>query len=185
MKEQVHMATGSVSPGQDDADLTADVPRRAFPIQVSKLPMFLPPGDRTLEGLRRFLLACTTDPPDFEPSPAALAPKMTRAEVVHVGDPDRFVLELIVIQAAGKQFAAVYKAPPPDLFTRLPELHLVDLKRCQARLLGPAPGDFQMSALTVDNVTHLIILSRLRSQPDAAQTPGEEIEIDVEFDDEG
>lgn len=181
------MALGKSNRVREDPDeRTADMPRRAFPIQASRLPVFAPPSDRSLEGLRRYLAACTTEPADFQPAPAQAALQATRAEVLHVGDPDRMVLELVVIQSSPREFVAIYRAPPADLMTRLPELQLVDLKRNQAHLKGPAPGDFMVSALTVDNVSHLIILSQVRRSASSGseQPASDEIEIEVEFDDE-
>ncbi len=180
------MSGGRSNRGREEADdKTADMPRRAFPIHTCRLPLFSPADDRTLEGLRRFLSACATDRQDFRPSPAEVGAQATRAEVLHIGDPDRLVMELVVIQASPQEFLAIYRAPPADVMTRLPELQLVDLKRQQARLTGPFAGDFVVSALTVDNISHLIILSQVRSTAAPRNEPAtDEIEIDVEFDDD-
>ena len=184
-EDRTIMSAGRSDRVQDAEDRTADIPRRAFPIQASKLPVFSPAGDRTLEGLKRFLASCTTDRADFQPMPSAVAANATRAEVLQVGDPDRLVMELVVVHDSPREFLAIYRAPPPDLMTRLPELQLVDLKRRQARLIGPLTGEFMVSALTVDNVSHLIILSQVRrSNSPQDQSAGEDIEIEIEFDDD-
>lgn len=163
-------------------DATRKVRRPMHRLTEATLPVFDPPGDRSLAGVARFLLACKLEPA----RPTAIVPDMPRnltgGHVVRIGDDDRYVFEIVVIRDAANRCFGVYDAPPPDLRTRLPELGVVDLARSRAKVTHKDSREAFLSVLSVDEVSHLIVLAQ---GPEPTATGTEDIEdIDIVFEED-
>jgi hypothetical protein len=163
-------------------DATRKVRRPMHRLTEATLSVFDPPEDRSLAGVARFLLACRLEPA----KPTAIVPDMPRnltgGHVVRIGDDTRYIFEIVVIRDAANRCFGVYDAPPADLRTRLPELAVVDLARSRAQVTHNDGREAFLSVLSVDEVSHLIVLAQ-GPEPTEAGTDGlEDIEIVFEED---
>ncbi len=163
-------------------DATRKVRRPMHRLTEATLSVFDPPEDRSLAGVARFVLACKLEPA----KPTAIVPDMPRnltgGHVVRIGDETRYVFEIVVIRDAANRCFGLYDAPPPDLRTRLPELSVVDFARSRAVITHKDGREALLSILSVDEVSHLIVLAQ---GPEPAQAGTEEIEdIEIVFEED-
>jgi len=151
------------------------------------MAVFDPPEERTLRGIARFVLGCRleTMPPS---APLPGVPKMlVGGHMVRVGDESRVTMEFVVVRTAGGDFYAMYEDPPSDLRTVLPEMAVIDLLRSRGRLASLDGRSVMISALTVDEVNHLIVLAqggRNFDDDDKAQPVDDFDAIEVVFDED-
>ena len=161
-------------------DTTRKVRRPLHRLTEANLPVFDPPDNKSLQALLRFLRASKLEamrPTGVVPT---LPRTLTGGHMVQVGEPPRYVFEVVIIRDSASRCFGLYMPPPPDLRTLLPELSIVDLARSRGMLTHADGRQVSVSALTVDEVSHLIVLAQ---GPDLSQE--EELEdIEIVFDDE-
>lgn len=150
----------------------------------STLPVFDPAPERTLAGLARFLLGCKLEPGRPTGIVPSLPRNITSAHMVRLGEESRYLLELLVIRDASHRCFGLYMPPPPDLRTLLPELSIVDLARSRALLEHRDGRRLVLSALSVDEVTHIIVLAQGPDGEEESEEELEELDVDIVFEEE-
>lgn len=161
-------------------DATRKVRRPLHRLTEANLPIFDPPDNKSLQALLRFLRASQLDAARPTGVVPTLPKTLTGGHMVQVGDATRYVFEVVIIRDSANRCFGVYMPPPPDLRTLLPELSIVDLARSRGLLTHSDGRQVAISALTVDEVSHLIVLAQ---GPD--QLEDEELEdIEIVFDEE-
>ncbi len=130
----------------------------------ANLPVFAPPEDRSTTGVAAFLRGCTLHPARPTRVVPPLPRNLTGGHMVQIGVPSKFVFEVVVIRDAQNRCFGLYMPPPPDIRTLLPELNIIDLARSQANLRYRDGREIVLSGLTLDELSHLIILAQRSSR---------------------
>jgi len=164
----------SMSSERPSNDATRKVRRPLHRLAEANLPIFEPSYHRTLQSVLRFLAACKLEPARPTGIVPTLPRSLTGGHMVQVGDASRYMFEIVVVRDPDNRCFGLYMPPPPDLRTLLPELNVVDLARSRASLTHADGRELVMSALTVDEVSHLIVLAQ---GPDQSEEGLEDIEI--------
>lgn len=165
----------------DIPDATRKVRRPLHRLTEANVPVFEPNEDRSTTGVAAFLRGCKLEPARPTGVVPPLPRNLTGGHMVQVGDPSRYVFEIVIIRDARNACFGLYMPPPPDLRTRLPELGVVDLARSRANLTFRDGRQVVLSALTVDEVSHLIVLAQ---GTDQNETEEELDDIEIVFDEE-
>lgn len=160
-------------------DATRKVRRPLHRLTEANLPVFDPLNHKNLQSLLRFLRVSRLEPIRPTGVEPAVPKTLSGAHMVQVGDASRYLFEVVIIRDPANRCFGLYMPPPPDLRTLLPELNVVDLARSRGKLTHPDGREVCVSALTVDEVSHLIVLAQ---GPDQLEEELEDIEI--VFDDE-
>lgn len=104
--------------------------------------------------------------------------------MVRLGEESRYLLELLVIRDANHRCFGLYLPPPPDLRTLLPELGVVDLARSRALLEHKDGRRIMLNALSVDEVTHIIVLAQGPDEEEDSLEELEGLDVDIVFEEE-
>ena len=165
-------------------EATRRVRRPLNRLAESTLPVFDPAQDRTLAGLARFLFGCKLEPARPTGIVPSLPRNITGAHMVRLGEESRYLLELLVIRDANHRCFGLYLPPPPDLRTLLPELGVVDLARSRALLEHKDGRRIMLNSLSVDEVTHIIVLAQGPDEEEDSLEELEGLDVDIVFEEE-
>ncbi|MFW5740017.1 MAG: hypothetical protein ACOC1F_06590, partial [Myxococcota bacterium] len=95
-------------------DATRKVRRPLHRLTEANLPVFDPPGQRTLQSVIRFLRACKLEAEKPTGVVPALPKVLTSGHMVQVGDATRYVFEVVIVRDSDNRCFGLYMPPPPD-----------------------------------------------------------------------